>query len=179
MAHIILITGGGRSGKSSYAQRLAEGLPGPRAFIATCPRIDGEMDERIRKHQESRDEALWHTIEEPLNLAGTLRNASEHKVFLVDCLALWINNLMYRAGRPLTEDEIADECREVLSACKQIQGTVIFVTNEVGMGIIPVNAEARLYRDLLGRCNQTIAAGADNVVFMACGLPLNLKGSIR
>ena len=174
MSNIILITGGGRSGKSSYAQKIAEGLPGKRAFVATCPRIDEEMDERIRKHQDARRESSWDTIEEPLDLVKALRTPG-YRVFLVDCLALWVNNLMYD-DRKLTEEEIAGKCSEVLGACVGLDATVIFVTNEVGMGIIPDNADARRYRDLLGRCNQVMAAGTDVAVLMACGLPLSLKG---
>lgn len=178
MARIILITGGSRSGKSSYAQKMAEDLAGPRAFIATCPAIDDEMDERIRKHREARSGALWHTIEETLDLAGAMLRAPEYQVFLIDCLALWVNNLMYEAhktGQRIDEEDITGKCREVLAACEQVQGAIILVTNEVGMGIVPDNADARLFRDLLGRCNQTIASGAHEVILMACGLPLNLK----
>lgn len=180
MANIILITGGSRSGKSSHALKLAEDLPGPRAFIATCPPIDEEMAERIRKHQQSRDAELWETIEEPINLAGTLRALTGYKTMLVDCLTLWLNNMMCECleyGHNLTETEAADCCRQLLDACAKLDGTVILVTNEVGMGIVPENPMARRFRDLAGRCNQIIASEANTVIMMACGLPIRLKRS--
>lgn len=173
MANVVLITGGSRSGKSSYALQLGEELPGPRAFIATCPPIDEEMAERIRKHREARGDS-WHTIEEPLNLADGIRMLG-HRVILVDCLSLWVNNLMYESRHPLDEEEIAQKCRELLEACDKLDGTVIFVTNEVGMGIVPENPMARRFRDLMGRCNQIVASEADEVILMACGLPVYLK----
>lgn len=178
MANIILITGGSRSGKSSYALKLAEDLPGPRAFIATCPPIDDEMAERIRKHQESRDPSVWETIEEPINLAGTLRVSTEFKTILVDCLTLWLNNMMceyLEYGHNLTEEETTGCCRQLLDVCAKLNGTIIFVTNEVGMGIVPENPMARRFRDLAGRCNQIIASEADTVILMACGIPVYLK----
>ena len=178
MAKIILVTGGSRSGKSSYAQRLAEGMDGPRAFLATCPVIDDEMAERILKHRKARSEADWDTIEEAVDLAGALRNACKYNVVLVDCLTLWINNLMYESeckAEKITEDDIARACREVLDACSGLSGTVIFVTNEVGMGIVPGDHLSRCYRDFVGICSQTIAAAADGVTLLACGIPMFLK----
>lgn len=178
MARIILITGGGRSGKSSYAQGRAEELPGVRAFIATCPPLDDEMRERIERHRLARSKTHWETIEETLDVAGALKNNARHDVFLVDCLTLWVNNLMHRAqqeGLEVTEEAIADRCRELIAACAELSGTIIFVTNEVGMGIVPDNAVSRRYRDLVGRCNQLMAEAADEVVLISCGLPLTLK----
>lgn len=178
MGRIILVTGGSRSGKSTYAQHLAESLPGPRAFVATCPVIDNEMDERIRKHRAARADHDWDTIEETLSLADALTAEPRYGVYLVDCLTLWINNLMYAAelaGGTVTEDGIAEVSQDLTETCRQIDGTVILVTNEVGMGIVPDNALSRRYRDLVGRCNQTIAAEADEVVLVTCGIPLVLK----
>ena len=180
MAHVILVTGGSRSGKSAYAQKLAESLPGTRAFVATAPIIDEEMRERVLRHQQARARSTgWNTIEEPVELAQALSNARRFDVLLVDCLTLWINNLMYEAekrSQTIAEEEIEQLCGGLLNACSGRPGTVIFVTNEVGMGIVPENALARRYRDLVGRCNQAIAAGADAVTFVACGIPLHLKG---
>jgi adenosylcobinamide kinase / adenosylcobinamide-phosphate guanylyltransferase len=180
MAKIILVTGGSRSGKSTYAQKLAESLPGKRAFVATCPVIDDEMQERVRKHQQAREGGHWQTIEEPLELARVMETSPGPDILLVDCLTLWINNLLYQAeqGRTLiTETDLQKRCEEILHACRLRKGTVIFVTNEIGMGIIPDNALCRQYRDLAGRCNQAMAAGADTVTLVCCGIPLHLKGS--
>ncbi len=178
MAKIILITGGSRSGKSAYAQKLAEALPGPRAYVATCPVIDPEMELRVKKHREARSAADWETIEEPVDLAGALSRTAAHRVVLVDCLTLWVNNLLYEAegrGAIFTEEETAVRCREVIDVCGVFPGTVIFVTNELGMGIIPDNEPARRFRDCAGRCNQMLAAAAQTVTLVVAGLPLLLK----
>ena len=179
MAKVILITGGSRSGKSAYAQKLAERLPGPRAYVATCPIVDAEMQERVKKHQQERGGQQWDTIEETTALRGVLNDADKYQVMLVDCLTLWVSNLMYEAeqqGCRLAEEKIECLCRDILAACRDRSGTVILVTNEVGMGIVPENEVARRFRDLAGRCNQDMAAGADEVILIACGLPLHLKG---
>lgn len=178
MAEVILITGGSRSGKSAYAQKIAETLTGPRLFVATCPLIDDEMRERIRKHQKKRQASDWQTIEETVDLAGAVSGGRDYQVMLVDCLTLWVNNLMHEAqreGRDITEEDISHLCRELLAVCAELNSTVIFVTNEVGMGIVPDNPTSRKYRDLAGRCNQIIASGADTVTIVTCGLPLHLK----
>jgi adenosylcobinamide kinase/adenosylcobinamide-phosphate guanylyltransferase len=182
MAKIGLVTGGCRSGKSNYAQSLAELLPGPRVYVATCPVIDAEMDRRIAAHKQARLERQWDSIEEPLDLPRAIRLTEGHRVVLVDCLTLWVNNLMYQAqqaGAELGEEVVARQCGRVLAAVGQHGGIVLFVTNEVGMGIVPDNAASRRYRDLVGRCNQTIAAAADAVAFVSCGIPLYLKGSVH
>jgi adenosylcobinamide kinase/adenosylcobinamide-phosphate guanylyltransferase len=178
MATIILITGGSRSGKSACAQRLAEALPGPRTYVATCPVIDPEMEMRVKKHREARSASDWETIEEPVDLAGALSRAAACRVILVDCLTLWVNNLLYEAegrGEVFTEEAAAARCREVIDACGAFPGTVIFVTNELGMGIIPDNEPARRFHDCAGRMNQLIAAAADTVTLVVAGLPLLLK----
>jgi adenosylcobinamide kinase/adenosylcobinamide-phosphate guanylyltransferase len=179
MAKIIFITGGSRSGKSIYAQRIAESISGARTYIATCPVIDKEMEDRIRKHKEVRQSASWQTIEEVTDLAGALRRSKGSGVVLVDCLTLWINNLMYEAEQEkkyINEDVIGSRCEDVLGVCSELAGTVIFVTNEVGMGIVPENPTSRLFRDLAGRCNQRMANHADVFVFMISGIPLYIKG---
>ena len=179
MANIILITGGCRSGKSAFAQKTAEALPGPRGYVATCPVIDRETEELILKHREARCGKGWETIEETVDLAGVIRRAETYRVLLVDCLTLWENNLLYEAerrGETFTEEEAAESCRELIAACGVFPGTVIFVTNEVGMGIVPDNEQARRFRDIVGRCNQEIAAASETVTLVVSGVPFQLKG---
>jgi adenosylcobinamide kinase/adenosylcobinamide-phosphate guanylyltransferase len=178
MAKIALITGGSRSGKSGHAQRAAESLEGPRVYVATCPVIDAEMEERIAKHREARRGRGWETIEEPLDLAGAVGRAGAYRVLLVDCLTLWANNLLYEAerqGRRFTEEEMTRQCRELIAACAAHPGEVILVTNELGMGIVPESDMARRFRDIAGRCNQEMAAAAQAVTFVVSGIPLKLK----
>jgi adenosylcobinamide kinase/adenosylcobinamide-phosphate guanylyltransferase len=182
LAQIILITGGSRSGKSSHAQRLAESMAGPRTYVATCPPVDDEMAARIAMHQAQRRAEFWSTIEAPLGLSDALRETCESRVRVIDCLTLWVNNLLFEAqkqGQALTEDDMASHCRNVLAACAELDGTVIFVANEVGMGIVPDNALSRQFRDLAGRCNQSIAAGSDCVILVVSGLPVYIKGTLK
>lgn len=179
MGAIILVTGGSRSGKSAHALRLAESRPGPWTFVATCPAIDEEMAEKIEIHKQERDARAWTTIEEEIDLAGAIGRAQAAGVILVDCLTLWVNNLMYRAalqGREVTEQEVAGLTDAVVRAARRAAGTVVFVTNEVGLGIVPPDAPTRLYRNLVGRCGQAIAAAADAAVMVVCGMPITLKG---
>lgn len=182
MGKIILITGGGRSGKSGHALKLGESLSGPRVFVATCPVLDDEMRDRIKKHRQERRKGVWRTIEEETDLIAALRRAKTARVVLVDCLTLWINNLLYAAEKSrkkITERTIARQSRELITAAKKHSGTIIFVTNEIGMGIIPETPICRLYRDLAGRCNQVIATGSDSVVLMVAGQPLQIKPPIH
>lgn len=178
MAEMILVTGVSRSGKSGYAQRLAEAIPGPRAYIPTCPVVDQETEERVAKHREARSASDWETIEETVDLAGAIRRSAAYRVLLVDCLTLWINNLLFdaeRRGECFTEDATAARCREVIEACGAYPGTVVLVTNELGMGVIPDNETARRFRDCAGRCNQIIAEAAGTVTIVVSGIPLHLK----
>ena len=179
MGKIVLVTGGCRSGKSAYAQQLAESLPPSRLFIATCPVTDDEIRQRIQRHRQARRDRGWETIEEQLDFTAVFRGNGHHNVFLVDCITLWVSNWMYAAEqdrRQIDEDKIAERTSQMLDAAEACRGTAIFVTNEVGMGVVPDNAQARCYRDLVGRANQIVAARADGVTLVCCGIPRHLKG---
>lgn len=179
MGSITLITGGSRSGKSAFALRLAESQKCTKLFLATCPVTDEELAVRIQRHIEDRQQSGWETIEEQVDIAGRLKTETRYEVIIVDCLTLWINNLMYEAqlnNLSLTEDDIAVKTTDLVLAAEEHPGTIIFVTNEVGLGIVPENKEARLYRDLVGRCNQHVARASANVFLISCGIPLHIKG---
>ena len=176
---MILVTGGARSGKSDFALQSGEELSGSHCFIATCPAVDEEMAERIERHRRGRSKEVWETVEETLNIDDVLVETG-HDVYLVDCLTLWINNLLeHCAANSIDCDEsyITTATERILMAVEKIGGTVIFVTNEVGMGVVPGNSLARRYRDLVGRCNRLIAAAASEVVLVSCGLPIYLKNN--
>lgn len=173
--HFILVTGGARSGKSSYALTRGEALGDRRMFVATGRATDPEMEERIRKHREARGE-LWHTIEEPRDLAATiLKLKGECDVVLVDCLGFWIANLM--ESPDFGETALDDELDRLEEAINRRNFHMIVVTNEVGMGIVPENELARRFRDLLGMANQRMANLADTVIMMISGLPVMIKGA--
>ena len=176
MRHVVLITGGSRSGKSAYALQRGEALPGPRAFVATCPAIDDDMQRRIDRHRAARDATLWETVEEPIDLAGVIARSADYPTVLIDCLTLWVNNLTYPDNTDLEESAIAERAAAVLTACQNQTGTLLLVTNELGMGIIPADATTRRFRDLTGRVNQTIGQRADEVVLLVSGQPLQVKG---
>ncbi|MGV7119281.1 bifunctional adenosylcobinamide kinase/adenosylcobinamide-phosphate guanylyltransferase [Sphingopyxis sp. 550A] len=167
MIHLIL--GGARSGKSRHAQTLAEAFAGELVFIATGEAFDTEMADRIARHQADRS-PRWRTIEAPLALADAIRDAAApDRLLLVDCLTLWASNLMH-ANR-----DVAAETAELITALRAASAPVLLVANEVGLGIVPGNALARAFRDTAGRMNQMIAATADQVTFVAAGLPMRLK----
>ncbi|MEE4243542.1 MAG: bifunctional adenosylcobinamide kinase/adenosylcobinamide-phosphate guanylyltransferase [Desulfopila sp.] len=180
MSKIVLVTGGSRSGKSAYAQKRAEENGTGRLFIATCPKIDGEMDSRIERHQRDRQGKGWITLEEEIDLSAVIAKHKNSQVILVDCLTLWINNLVYQQEKKsiemkITEERVVSLSRELLSVSRQHSGMIFFVTNEVGSGIVPDSSATRHFRDLVGRCNQIMAEGADEVVLVSCGIPLFLK----
>lgn len=178
MAEITLITGGCRSGKSSFAESLFLKMAGPHYYVATAPNIDGEMNARIESHRERRKKYGWLTIEDELDLSNSILITDGGSV-LIECLTLWVNNLIYHGqknGKNIDESTVAERSDELVELAKRAGGNIIFVTNEVGMGIMPENATARLYGDLVGRCNQIIAESADKVYFMVSGIPTLIKG---
>lgn len=166
----ILITGGVRSGKSSFAEKLAAEFGEKVVYVATATAKDEEMRERIALHQ-SRRPPTWITVEEPVNLREVLLKARGDAV-LVDCLTLWVTNLL------LSDQEVIDKAREVVEIFPQIKIPVIFVTNEVGWGIVPDNELARRFRDVAGLTNQIFARHCDEVYLVTAGLPLKLKGAV-
>ncbi|RCS25374.1 bifunctional adenosylcobinamide kinase/adenosylcobinamide-phosphate guanylyltransferase [Phyllobacterium salinisoli] len=169
-AKTALVLGGARSGKSVFAERLAEQSGLEAVYIATGQAYDDEMIERIVEHKERRG-SMWMTIEEPLDLVGALvTHAREGRAVLVDCLTLWLTNLM------MAERDIAAETARLALAIPGLAGTVMFVSNEVGLGIVPDNRMAREFRDHAGRLNQAVAAAVNDVYFIAAGLPLKMKG---
>ncbi|MCZ8185973.1 MAG: bifunctional adenosylcobinamide kinase/adenosylcobinamide-phosphate guanylyltransferase [Beijerinckiaceae bacterium] len=172
MARLTLVLGGARSGKSSHAEALARQTGLSRLYLATAQPFDDEMRDRIRQHRADRDGDGWQTIEEPLGLAGAIdRTAGPGVILLVDCLTLWLSNLML-AGRAVDEESAG-----LLAVLAKAAGPVILVSNEVGLGIVPETPLGRAFRDAQGRLNQRVAALADRVIFMAAGLPLILKES--
>ncbi len=162
-----LILGGARSGKTIHALQMAEAAGRGLVMIATAEALDDEMADRIARHRAERGPA-WRTLEAPLDLTGALAETQPGDAVVVDCLTLWVSNLMH-AG---LEVERAGEALIAALAGRE----VILISNEVGLGIVPANALARRFRDEAGRLNQRIAAAADKVVFIAAGLPLVLKG---
>lgn len=165
-ARVTLVLGGARAGKSGYALALLGGG----LFIATAEAGDAEMAERIAAHRAERGDC-WTTIEEPLELPDALRrHAGDTRPILVDCLTLWLSNLMHG------DRDIDDATAALLVALDERRGETVLVSNEVGLGIVPDNALARRFRDAQGTLNRRIAARADRVIFMAAGLPLALKG---
>lgn len=167
MASIILVTGGARSGKSAIAESRTLLFGSPAVYVATAQAFDAEMEERIARHRARRTEA-WHTHAEPLDLCGAL-GLTDGSPRLVDCLTLWLTNLIL-AGR----DWQAEAARLVETLGAQAS-PVVLVTNEVGAGIVPENRLARLFRDAAGLLNQQVAQVADEVILAVCGLPVKVK----
>jgi adenosylcobinamide kinase/adenosylcobinamide-phosphate guanylyltransferase len=169
LAGVTLVLGGARSGKSAFAERLVEESGLSPVYLATGQAFDGEMESRIALHRNRRS-PQWRTVEEPLALRDALlRECAPGRAVLVDCLTLWVTNLM------MAERDIAGECAALVAALPQLAGPAVFVSNEVGLGIVPDNAMARAFRDHAGRVNQAVAAAAQDVFFIAAGLPLALK----
>ncbi len=169
LAPVTLVLGGARSGKSRHAEALVESQPGACIYLATAQAGDGEMAARIAAHRARRG-GRWTTVEEPLDLAAALGQAcGPDRAVLVDCLTLWLSNLL-GAARP-----VAAECEGLLAALPGLAGPVVLVSNEVGQGVVPDNALARAFVDHAGRLHQDLAAVAQRVIFMIAGLPHELK----
>jgi adenosylcobinamide kinase/adenosylcobinamide-phosphate guanylyltransferase len=166
---VTLVLGGARSGKSRYAEGLVDRHPGRRTYLATAEILDDEMAARVKAHRDRRD-SDWKTVEAPLDLADALKAETEQgAAVLVDCLTLWLGNLLGAAR------DAEQEIDGLITAVGQFGGPVVFVSNEVGLGIVPDNALARRFRDLAGILHQRLAEKADHVVFVAAGLPLKMK----
>lgn len=174
-ARLTLITGAARSGKTRLALQWAATLPKPRAYIATAQNRDLEMAERIRRHQEERG-AAFQTVEEPLALSSLLQKITgPPSIIIVDCLTLWISNLLEDAGEEtqLVQRSLDD----LLAVLRVLETPLILIGNEVGWGIVPENPLARTFRDLSGRLHQDIARIADQVILMVAGIPMIVKGN--
>lgn len=169
-ARTTLVLGGARSGKSAHAQALAEAAGGDLVFVATAQAYDDEMRDRIARHRADRD-ARWRTVEAPVDLIGAIgREDGEGRVLLVDCLTLWLSNLM------LAEADPEAASRELVAAIGGVRGRIILVSNEVGFGIVPDNALARAFRDAQGRLNQRVAAACETVDLVVAGIRVAVKG---
>jgi adenosylcobinamide kinase / adenosylcobinamide-phosphate guanylyltransferase len=166
LPRVSLILGGARSGKSAYAEQLIVTASGGGIYLATAEPRDPEMSARIAEHRKRRGEA-WRTIEAPRDIVGPLR--TEGGPILIDCLTLWVSNLIE------AEADLDREYAELGRCLNETKGPVVLVSNEVGLGIVPDNALARRFRDAAGRLNQQVAEHADQVVFVAAGLPMRLK----
>ena len=192
MSRITFILGGARSGKSRYAETLAQKHRGAKTYIATAEAIDDEMHERIARHRQQRGEG-WNTIEAPIDLVSAFHNPSFRRkpestvamgpgfrrgdgtgeFILIDCITVWIGNLMHH-GR-----DVRAEVAALCEALKKTKAQAVIVSNEVGLSIVPENALARAFRDEQGLANQRLAEIADEVVFIAAGLPVILKRGSR
>ena len=170
MSKLTLILGGARSGKSDYAQQLAQERGGDDVlFIATAEAGDEEMRARIEKHRAERN-TRWRTVEATRHIARALTDAAPARVVLLDCVTLWVSNGLLAAA-----DAMMVEVDELLAWQRASHAELIVVSNEVGMGIVPDNELGRAYRDLLGAVNRKIAAEADEVYFMVAGIPMEIK----
>jgi len=167
-AKVTLVLGGARSGKSRYAETLVEALPAPWIYVATAEALDGEMRTRIAIHQARRD-ARWRTMEVSRALPEALDDMPAGGTVLVDCLTLWLTNLL------LDDADIPAAIERLEESLRRPAGPIVLVSNEVGLGIVPEHALARRFRDEAGRLHQRVAALADHVVLMVAGIPMVVK----
>lgn len=176
---LTLVIGGARSGKSRQAEALARGTGLDRIYLATATAFDDEMRARIAAHRAARAADGWHTVEEPLALAAALgRETGPGRVVLVDCLTLWLTNVMLGAPPEAAAEAVEAAAAGLEDRLPRLAGPAVLVSNEVGWGIVPDNRLARDFRDAQGRLNQRLAALCDRVLLVAAGLPLALKGTL-
>ncbi|MDO8749069.1 MAG: bifunctional adenosylcobinamide kinase/adenosylcobinamide-phosphate guanylyltransferase [Candidatus Omnitrophota bacterium] len=172
MSEFIFILGGARSGKSAYALNLAKEKSRKVLYIATAEAGDSEMKSRISKHKASRPR-YWKTIEEPLDLIGALKEQRcKYEVIIIDCLTLYLSNLMHKG---LAQGAIIKRIKDAAGYIKAMKESVMVISNEVGLGIVPENKLAREFRDIAGLSNQIMTKAADGVVFIQAGIPVKLK----
>jgi len=183
----ILLIGGARSGKSSYAEGLARQIGGEVLFVATAEARDDEMHRRIQVHKKSRP-SHWHTLEAPCKVGSCIAGEDrKYNVVVLDCVTLLVNNILCQhmaisgedVDEKAVEADVKTEVSAIIDCMKQSQATYILVTNEVGEGIIPLGASTRIYRDVLGRANQMLAKVVDEVYLMVAGIPLKVKWQER
>lgn len=191
----IFITGGSRSGKSSHALKLAESLGEKRLYLATAQALDDEMEGRIARHKKERGDG-WDTAEEPLAIAEVIKKDSKYDVILLDCLTLWLCNVMHRAdgeflddppfpspsmgegqggGESSKDEEFLRDIDQLVQACKACKTKLIVISNETGSGIIPGDPLSRRFSDLAGIMNQKMAAAASQVILTVAGIPMTIK----
>ena len=164
-----LVLGGARSGKSAFAERLVAASTGTRIYLATATAGDDEMRDRIAHHRTRRGDG-WRTIEEPVSVVETLaREDRGDSAILVDCLTLWLSDLMHASK------DVEAETRQLTAFLREARGNVVLVSNEIGLGLVPETPLGRAFRDAQGRLNQAVAASVTNVAFIAAGLPIWLK----
>ena len=186
MSNIILVTGGARSGKSSFAESLCKNQNNRIAYIATSIAFDNEMKNRVKKHQESRPKE-WKTYEIYKDIYSIIDEIGEkHDTVIMDCVTLMVNNLMFTYGIDVDkatskeldelENYIRDQIEKLLDAVKKTNLYFVIVSNEIGMGIVPANKLSRIYTDIIGRINQQIATHSDEVYFVVSGIPMKIKG---
>ena len=179
----VLLIGGARSGKSSYAEKMASEIGGEVLFVATAEARDEEMHRRIEVHKKSRP-AHWHTLEAPCQVGSCIALDSRNlSVVVLDCVTLLVNNILCQhmavdgedVNEKAVEDDVKSEIKAIIDCMEKSPATYILVTNEVGEGIIPLGASTRIYRDVLGRANQMLARVVDEVYLMVAGIPLRVK----
>lgn len=177
MPRTTFITGGARSGKSTFAEQLAAKFPAPYGYLATAQTLDDEMEERVRQHRNRRG-ADWRTIEEPLLLEQVMAgHDGVCGVLLVDCITLWVTNLLFHYGEDAadSEERILADVRSLACRLRSLNTPAILVSNELGMGIVPENRLARRFRDIAGKANQILAGAADEAWLVVSGIPMRLK----